>query len=116
MTALAAVFENDLRAGLRLRYRHWLPSGFTVDVAPGVLLLNQTFTAQGIGFSGGVAVGYRDWAAITVQVEVADYELTGTEATGFLGLKLGSYPGAVGIAAALVWGIILVAVVAPQTT
>jgi hypothetical protein len=36
----AGVYQNDVRLGVRGRYRHWVTDRLTIDVAPGVLLYN----------------------------------------------------------------------------
>lgn len=106
---VGAVFQNDVRFGVRGRYRHWLTDRVTLDVAPGILLYNETFTADSPGFTGELAVGYADWIAFTAQLEIVPFEF-GTETRGFFGVKLGSYPGAVAVGAAAAWAGVAAAV------
>jgi hypothetical protein len=107
---LGGAFQNDARLGARVRYRHWLTPKLTLDVAPGLLFVNDAFTSQEPGFSGELSVGYGEWVAVTAQLEVLPFEFA-TETRGFFGLKLGSYPGAVATAGAAVWVAILYALV-----
>ncbi len=103
---LGGAFQGDGRFGARVRYRHWLTPTLTLDVAPGLLLVNDAFTSREPGFTGEVAVGWGDWVAVTAQLEVLPFEFT-TDTRAFFGAKLGSYPGAVATAGAAVWVAIL---------
>ncbi|MDH3292516.1 MAG: hypothetical protein OEO20_12480 [Gemmatimonadota bacterium] len=107
---LGGAFQNDARLGARVRYRHWLTPKLTLDVAPGLLFVNDAFTSQEPGFSGEVSVGYGEWAAVTAQLEVLPFEFA-TETRAFFGLKLGSYPGAAATVGAALWVAILYALI-----
>lgn len=107
---LGGAFQNDARLGARIRYRHWLTSRLTLDVAPGLLVVNDAFTSREPGFSGEVSIGYGEWAAVTTQLEILPFEFA-TETRGFFGLKLGSYPGAVATAGAAVLAVVLIALI-----
>jgi hypothetical protein len=106
---VGAVFQNDVRLGVRARYRRWLTDRLTLDVAPGILLYNGTFTADSPGFTGEVALGYADWIALTAQLDVVPFEF-GTETRGFFGVKIGSYPGAAAAGVAVIWAGVAAAV------
>lgn len=103
---VAGVFQNDVRLGVRGRYRHWVTDRLTIDVAPGVLLYNETFTTDSPGFTAELAVGYADWIALTAQLDVVPLEF-GTDTRAYFGAKIGSYPGAVAAGAAVVWAAVV---------
>jgi hypothetical protein len=108
---VGAVFQNDVRLGMRARYRHWLSERVTLDIAPGILLYNDAFTADSPGFTAELGVGYGDWIALTAQLDVVPFEF-GTETRGFFGVKIGSYPGALAVGAAVVWAGVAAAIFA----
>jgi hypothetical protein len=99
---VGAVFQNDVRLGVRARYRHWLTDRLSLDIAPGVLLYNGAFMADSPGFTGELALGYADWIALTAQLDVVPFEFS-TETRGFFGVKIGSYPGAAAAGVAVIW-------------
>lgn len=103
---IGGAFQNDARLGARVRYRHWVTPQLTLDVAPGLLFVNDAFTSREPGFSGELAVGYGEWVAVAAQLEVLPFEFA-TDTRAFFGLKLGSYPGAVATAGAALWVAVL---------
>jgi hypothetical protein len=108
---LGGVFQNDVRFGVRARYRRWLTQRITLDFAPGLLLYNAAFTARSPGFTGELALGYADWIALTAQLEAVPFEF-GMQTRAFFGVKVGSYPGAVAAGAAAIWAGVAAAIFA----
>ncbi len=105
-SALGATFfvstrvYDDLAAGFKFRYRHWLNSfnGFSIDISPGLVLWTQwpdpTFR-KGPTFTGHVGFNYKDMIALMVQVYVRRYRFQKNKVNFSLGLKFGSYAGIV---------------------
>lgn len=102
-----------LRAGLKGRYRVWLEGNRSVDVAPGVILLAEepstpsnpdgSLTA-GYDLGGLLAVSYNlgDLVSLTAQVEALQRPAKELQMSGYVGVRFGSYPGAVAALVALV--------------
>jgi hypothetical protein len=109
-TLFAASFDPDARFGTKLRYRQWLGRRVHAEIAPGFLWLNDSFGSRSPGLIAHAAVGYGEWIAFTAQVESARYEFRGRETTAFVGLRAGSYVGAVGHAVGIV--VLVVTVIA----
>jgi len=130
LTALGESGTNHNRVGLRGRYRRWLGHGFSLDLAPGVILWD--FSDRGVrskvpGVIGMVALDAGGLLAIMVEGEVArmewnqvvyngtDYTLQPRHLNDFTlraGVRGGSYVGVGGTvlaaialtAMALTWG------------
>jgi hypothetical protein len=112
-TAVGATFLIGMegRFGLKGRYRRWLPNRGFVDASAGALramvhLPAPHFDTPSYGITGDVALGWRDWAAITVR---ADALRGGGRTTAALygGVHLGSYPAVLATAAAIAYGVCL---------
>ena len=73
--------------GFKARYRRWLSHGFSLEASPGILLLESG--AQ-TGFTGEVAVNFRDWAAAT-----ASFDAVSGRDSWTVGIRLGSEPAIV---------------------
>ena len=99
------------RLGLKGRYRYWLNQDHGLELSAGVLVAGSG--AEFPGFAGDVAWNYRDMIGVVGRVEVLDlhqtYLTSEKDVLGYLGIKFGSKPGVIGIAAeaaaALVIGI-----------
>ena len=116
-SALGATFfvstrvYDDLAAGFKFRYRHWLNSfnGFSIDISPGLVLWTQwpdpTFR-KGPTFTGHVGFNYKDMIALMVQVYVRRYRFQKNKVSFSLGLKFGSYAGIVLGVASVIVGIV----------
>jgi hypothetical protein len=98
--------------GVKPRLRRWLSPWMSWEVAPGVLLVGldhgTAFIPNYPAFSGHVALNFGDFVAVSAQLEVLPLQERsivnpqGTEVTGFIGVRFGSYPGVtVGSLAAL---------------
>lgn len=90
--------DAGTRWGFRPRYRRWLEDGLVLDVAPGILFAGQLgqFEPKFPGFSGQVALGYRDIAAVTTQFEIIPSDQQGTRTEAFIGARGGAAVGVIG--------------------
>ena len=97
--------------GIRPRYRHWLNSRFSVEVAPGLMLRHSSYTS--VAFSGQVAINFSDYLALTTTVRVFQHTIylpvafnpegypnsyvpaSRTSAALFGGVRLGGLPGTI---------------------
>jgi hypothetical protein len=113
LTLFTAMLDDDGRFGLKARYRHWFNAKTVVEAGAGPLLVNSSFRAGNVGFVGHATFGYRDWVALTTQIELASYEQTGMRARAFLGARVGSYPGFGGNLLGAVLGLIILSVADP---
>ena len=120
-TAHARLGEDYARAGVRARYRRWLGRSTSVDLSPGIIVLNkdETYNTDYLppGFVGGAALNLGDLFALSLEAEYGRYsvrEYTATEihrsrssqVTWRLGWKAGSLPGSIGMVAFIAGGII----------
>ncbi len=120
-TALGGSARFAVGAGDRLvlspRVRRWLGNHLTLDLAPGVIVWDDRVTglstARAPGFSGQITLGYADFGAVTTGVEIAHFDraqplgVSGTSVVPFVGVRLGSYPGAIaGTAGAALIGLV----------
>lgn len=112
-TAVGGTFLIGMegRFGLKGRYRRWMPNRGFVDVSAGALramihLPAPQFDTPGYGITGDVALGWRDWAAITVR---ADALRGGGRTAGAVygGVRLGSYPAIAATMAAAAVGAVI---------
>jgi hypothetical protein len=98
--------ENRLLLGLKPRFRHWMSSRTSLDVAPGIVVTNLSAGRMPLhtpGFSGHVALTTGDLLSLFAQAEVlhipgtpqSNPDLVGTRSTVFLGVRTGSYLGVV---------------------
>jgi hypothetical protein len=97
------------RVGLKARYRWWLEGNRSVDVAPGVILYGEEdFTPDNPGAL--LAVGYNlgDVVSFTAQAEVLQYPSKTLRTGGYVGVRLGSYPGIIAAALALLAGALVI--------
>ena len=95
--------------GIKVRYRRWLNSLFSVDFSPGLLLWSDKKNPK---FTGHVGLNYKDLIALIVQLDVRRYWNRPNEVDISLGIKFGSTAGSAIIAAApivLIVGFILLA-------
>jgi hypothetical protein len=100
--------------GVRARYRRWLSTTSSLELAPGVILAHEepgTATGKGVGFVGQIAWTYARWVSLAAQVysversEVRYYRSIGPDSFGsyidrggrdtglMLGVKVGGRPG-----------------------
>lgn len=84
---------QDPRVGLKARFRRWLNHSTSVEASPGVLLLGGY--GEGPGLIGHVSLNFQDRLALTGQFEAED----GRGVDWYAGLRLGSTPALIGIAA-----------------
>lgn len=92
--------EDRTMVGVRPRFRHWLGSRTSLDVAPAMLLATtspagaQRPALPGLSIFTGVGLG--DLVAVTAQLEVLRLDGdASTDATALFGLRLGSFAGLV---------------------
>lgn len=95
-TVLIGVDGNGGRFALKGRYRRWLGEKGMLDMSAGALRASlraphNELNATGYGITGDVALGWRDWAALTVR---ADALSSGDRTVGgvYGGVRLGSQP------------------------
>jgi hypothetical protein len=93
---------TDVLIGVKPRFRTWLAGGSTsLEVSPGAF-----FAAKGgrVGFTGHAAINVGDRVALTGQVVAlrpsAPFLPNQTDVAWYVGGKLGSTPGVVGVIAA----------------
>lgn len=94
--------QGAARLGLKGRYRHWLGEQGMLDVSGGALRASMRLPhpeppATAYGITGDVALGWRDWAAITVRGDALRGEGRTVSAV-YGGVRLGSYPAIVATA------------------
>ena len=93
------------RAGVKARYRRWLGPDRSIDVEPGLVVAGEErFERQVPGAL--IVVGYNlgDLASVTLQVEALQYDDQGIQTAGYVGVRLGSFPGLAAAALALLAG------------
>lgn len=112
-TLLAGGGGSNWRFGLNGRYRRWVSARGTLDVSAGPLgvVTRSPYPQQrtsGYGIAGAVALGWNDWAAVTVNADAVRGRGRSASAL-YGGVRLGSYPAIIattGIAA--FFGLLLV--------
>jgi hypothetical protein len=87
-------YHEEVRLGLKLRYRRWMNRGWSFNVGGGPILV---LADGGLGGgTGSVDLSYKDWVAAYVGLDVYDApeeaDLDGRD--WYIGAKLGSWPGA----------------------
>ena len=100
--------QQRLLFGLKPRVRYWMTRQLGLDLAPGFVLANvqrDFYAATLPAFSGHVAVVWKDWAGLMVQLENLKPDPTPSfdqpVTTLYVGLRLGSWAGVgAGVAAA----------------
>lgn len=97
------------RLGLKGRYRYWLSSKKSVDIAPGILFSGSKNGFEFPSFTCNAGLNLNTWFAITGQVDVIRWK-TVTKPEGYLGLKFGTPTGAGIATAALVVAALAVAI------
>lgn len=100
-----AMNDQKLRIGLRARYRHWLGSRASLDLAPGVILLYAGEWLHTRFAPGGAllaSVSAFEWVRGSAQVE---YTPAGVGAQ--LGVGLGSQVGLVAGVVPLILGVLV---------
>ena len=109
---LFAGFDGDLRWALKGRFRRWVSSSTSLEVAPGVLLTGCEGNCP--GFTGHLAVNFEDRFAFTSHVEVLNRRGFGafpgrSSVAWYIGVKLGSQPGviATGVEAVALVGVLV---------
>jgi hypothetical protein len=95
---------SNWRFGVDGRYRRWLGGRSSLDLSAGPLgVVTRSPYSQpstrGYGISGGVALGWNDWAALTVNADAVRGRGRNAGAV-YGGVRLGSYP-AMGATAAI---------------
>src|SRR5574341_969009 len=90
--------DDETYVGVKPRYRRWISRVVAIDLSAGPRLDTQT-GELGAMVQGGVS--FADWVSFTSQVELGPNRLNRNPgATLHLGVRFGSYPGAVGIGVA----------------
>ena len=120
-TAHARLGGDYARAGVRGRYRRWLGRSTSVDLSPGIILVNkdESFRTDYLppGVVAGAALNLGDLFAFSLEAEYGRYSVTeyvGTEinrsrsshVTWLAGWRTGSVPGSVGMILFIVGGFI----------
>lgn len=114
-TVLGAVSGSGGRLAFKARYRRWLTPEWALDVAPGLVVVagsgGQAADLRGPGFSGHLAIMWKDYAGVALVYEAIPFrealtEFTGTDATVGFGARLGSPVGGV-IGAATFLGLLI---------
>lgn len=115
-TALGAITGGGGRLALKARYRRWLGSSWSLDVAPGVVVAagsgGQDADLRGPGFSGHLGLMWRDFAGVSLLFEAVPFRqpetgIPGTDAAFGIGGRLGSPVGGI-LGAATFLGLVLV--------
>lgn len=75
--------EDRPHRGVAVRYRRWLNSGVSVDLAPGVMAAGG---GDGLRLTGTAAFSLADYVAVFVQGETGDNTVTA-------GVRVGALPG-----------------------
>ena len=89
------VESGTYRVTLQPRYRRWL-SSLVLDVGAGPILLGSGDAPLGLrGIGSHASLGYRSLVAIDAGFDVHRRNLTGRTTDGYLGARLGSWPGIV---------------------
>jgi len=98
--------------GTLLRMRVYLPHDFHSDLAPGVMVANESWSEEVGGVMLEFGFGWRDWISLYTRVETRRYGYPPTNwlTSWYLGARTGSYTGAaIGGAVLLAVGIGFVA-------
>ena len=88
-----AANDNQLRFGVRGRYRLWGRDGSALDLGPGIILLNSDSDLEvggALGLAAQVSYGWRDLVSAVGQAE-----LVGEGLSVQAGARIGSAPGAI---------------------
>jgi hypothetical protein len=104
---------SGMRIGLKARHRRWIAGKGVVDLSAGVLRAGiraryPELNTPAYGITGDAAIGWRDWAALTVRGDV----LRGSGRTAsavYGGVRVGSYAAIVGTVAAALYIALIVA-------
>jgi len=97
------------RLGLKARYRYWLSSKKSVDIAPGILFSGSKDGFEFPSFTCNAGLNLNTWFAISGQVDIIRRK-TVTKPEGYLGFKFGTPTGAGIATAALVVAALAVAI------
>lgn len=89
--------------GVNARLRAYLPSGFHLDLSPGLILADSPGPDGFSGYGGELALGFRDWIALATRAEVTR-RFDGPSVAWLLGLRAGSYAGLALSVAGLIGG------------
>jgi hypothetical protein len=104
--ALGATFyiypKEESSRGFKLRYRRWLGSSFSLDIAPGLMLADGRAHTKKPQFTGHIGLNYKDIVALISQVDIKRYRSKESEFDLSFGVKFGSYVGATTIAVTLI--------------
>jgi hypothetical protein len=107
-TAFLGMDFETYRVGLRGRLRYWLNRDVSLEASPGVLVFGDD-NLKFPGFTGDVAVNYQDCIGATARLEIFPRSWDGTHTQAFLGMKLGSSPGATIMAIETIAGLVFAA-------
>jgi len=69
------------------------PAGLHLDLTPGLILADSPPPDGIAGYSGELAVGFRDWVSLSTRVDVTRRIFEEQQVAWLLGLRAGSYPG-----------------------
>jgi hypothetical protein len=100
-------FDNQsdaFRGGLKLRFRRWFNPDVSINMSGGLLFLSK-YSSENVGFTGHLALNYKDLVAPYLGLDA--YQGGSPGAHWQFGIRLGSYPGLSGIAV----GAVIVALV-----
>lgn len=113
-SAYFSIDDDGSRLAAKARLRHWLGRNWSLDLGAGPILKSfSSYFDKSPGLVAGFALTRSDLAAITLSYELIPYtehifggdnadplRRDGAESTLYLGLRAGSYPGAVAMVAA----------------
>lgn len=119
-TAFIGIGGSTLRYGLKGRYRRWISERRFAEVSGGPVRISSHWPdsplwSSGVGITGDVSLGWRDWVAVTARAEAVR---GGGHTRGALygGLRLGSYPAIVATAAVAAYIGLLLALIGGEGT
>jgi hypothetical protein len=100
------LLTSRFSVGLKARYRQWLWRDISVEVAPGLIVHDDRVLARTPAFTGHVVLNLEDVLSVGGMLEVSrfradtDFGIPETTVTKpFFFVRLGSYPGLMGVVA-----------------
>jgi hypothetical protein len=103
-SAVGGTFLLTSRAsvGLKARYRQWLGAEFSLDLAPGLIVIDDRSSARTPAFTGHLVLNYGDWLSLGAMLETSRFAadpFNAQPATSttkpYFTLRVGSYPGVI---------------------
>ena len=119
-TAFIGTGGSTLRYGLKGRYRHWISDRRFAEVSAGPVGVSSHWPdsprwSSGVGITGDVSLGWRDWVAVTARAEAVRGR-GHTRGAVYGGVRLGSYPAIVATAAVAAYIALIVALLSGEGT